>query len=164
MLADWFPQCAVETAVVHEATYPSRKAEYGEGLAGFIDLAAGVTAADMHKMALRRLAFRARVAALFDTIDVLLLPVQGIAAPTMELFGRLALDESLMNALLRYSCIFDLTGNPTLTLPAGFTAETRPIGVQVVGRHLDEATILRAGHAFQQASDWHKRHPVLTSA
>ena len=164
MLADWFPQCAVETAVVHEVTYPSRKTEYGEGLAGFIDLAEGVTAADMQKMALRRLAFRQHVEALFDTIDLLLLPVQGLAAPTMELFGRLALDETLMNALLRYSCIFDLTGNPVLTIPAGFTAAQQPIGLQLVGRHLDEALILRAGHAFQHVSDWHRRHPVLASA
>lgn len=164
MLADWFPQCAVETAVVHEATYPSRKSDYGEGLAGFIDLAAGVTATDMQKMALRRHAFRGRVSALFDRVDVLLLPVQGIAAPSMTLFATLALDERLMNNLLRFSCIFDLSGHPVLTVPAGFTAATQPIGMQLIGPHLDEATVLRAGHAFQQASAWHKRHPALEAA
>jgi Asp-tRNA(Asn)/Glu-tRNA(Gln) amidotransferase A subunit family amidase len=36
-----------------------------------------------------------------------------------------------------------------------------PVGVQLVGRHLDEATILRAGHAFQRETDWHRRRPPL---
>ena len=64
--------------------------------------------------------------------------------------------------LLRFSCIFNMTGQPTITLPAGFTAETgRPVGVQLVGRHLDEALLCRAGHAFQTVTDWHRRHPVI---
>jgi amidase len=52
-----------------------------------------------------------------------------------------------------------MSGSPTITLPAGFDSRGLPIGVQLVGRHLSEDLLLRAGHAFQQATDWHMRHP-----
>ena len=63
--------------------------------------------------------------------------------------------------LLRHSCPFNLTGHPTITLPAGFTAKGRPVGVQLVGPPLDEAMLCRAGFAFQTATEWHRAVPPL---
>jgi len=57
-----------------------------------------------------------------------------------------------------------MSGNPALTLPGGATADGLPVGFQVIGRHLDEALVLRAGHAFQRATDWHTRRPSLMLA
>jgi amidase len=54
-----------------------------------------------------------------------------------------------------------MAGNPTLTLPGGFTAKGLPLSFQLVGRHLDEALLVRAGHAYQQATGWHRRHPAV---
>jgi amidase len=54
-----------------------------------------------------------------------------------------------------------MSGSPTITLPGGFDAKGMPIGFQLVGRHLDEALLVRAGHAFQKATDHHLRHPKL---
>jgi amidase len=62
---------------------------------------------------------------------------------------------------LRYTAPIDMSGHPTLTLPGGFTADGVPVGFQIVGRAFDEAAILAAGHAFQQATDWHMRRPPL---
>lgn len=158
-LADWFPLCAVEAAAAHAETFPSRKSEYGPIMASFLDLADGVTARDMHEITVRRLALRARVNALFEEIDLLLLPVQGMAGPSMADILAAAEADPVIADLLRYSCPFNLTGHPTITLPAGFTAKGRPIGVQLVGPHLGEALLCRAGHAFQGASEWHLAHP-----
>src|SRR6185295_4683160 len=72
MVTDWFPLCGAEVAVAHEATYPSRKAEYGPSLAGLIDIGHKVSGLDFQKIALRRNDFRGRVAALFETIDLLI--------------------------------------------------------------------------------------------
>ncbi len=98
-------------------------------------------------------------------IDLLLLPVQGMSGPTMADILTAAEADPVIADLLRFSCIFNMTGQPTITLPAGFTAAQtgtgRPVGVQLVGRHLDEALLCRAGHAFQTVTDWHRRHPVL---
>ena len=53
----------------------------------------------------------------------------------------------------------NLAGLPALSLPCGFDQAGLPIGMQVIGRPFDESTVLRLGHAFQQATDWHRRRP-----
>lgn len=161
ILKDWFPLCAVEAAVVHEATYPSRRTEYGPILAGFLDLAPGVTAFDLQKIALRRLAFRGAVEAIMADVDLLLLPVQGMSGPSMDDILTAAERDPVIADLLRFSCVFNMTGQPTITLPAGMTGEGRPVGVQLVGPHLSESLLCRAGHAFQTVTDWHQHRPPV---
>jgi Asp-tRNA(Asn)/Glu-tRNA(Gln) amidotransferase A subunit family amidase len=63
--------------------------------------------------------------------------------------------------LLRYAGPFNLTGVPALTMNGGFDQRGAPIGFQLVGKHLSEDLLLRAGHAFQSITDWHTRHPKL---
>jgi aspartyl-tRNA(Asn)/glutamyl-tRNA(Gln) amidotransferase subunit A len=48
-------------------------------------------------------------------------------------------------------------------VPCGFDASGLPIGMQVIGRPFDEATMLRVGHAYEQATDWHTRKPDLSA-
>jgi amidase len=76
----------------------------------------------------------------------------------MATFGE---DPDLLNGLLRFTCPFDTTGSPTITVPAGVTANGGRIGFQFVGRHFDEARLVVAGDAFQRLTDWHKQHPSL---
>lgn len=59
-----------------------------------------------------------------------------------------------------YCMPFNLTGQPALSVPCGFTAEGLPLGMQIVGRPLDEAMVLRIGHAYEAATDWHERLPL----
>ena len=161
MIADWFPNCGVETAVAHEATYPSRKAEYGPALSGLIDTGRALSGLDYQKIILRRADFRGRVAALFETIDLLLVPAQAFASPTVATMATLGEDASLLAGLLRYTCPFDMTGSPTITMPCGYTPGGMPIAFQLVGRHMDEALLVRAGAAFQRETDWHLRRPPV---
>ncbi len=79
----------------------------------------------------------------------------------MEKRGTLGEDVDLLQVLLRFTCIFDLSGNPTITLPCAFTEQDTPVAFQFVSNHWDEAKLFRAGHAFQQATDWHLKHPAL---
>jgi amidase len=113
----------------------------------------------MQKIALRRLAFRGAVEAAMADIDLLLVPVQGMSGPTMADINDAAEADPVIADLLRFTCAFNMTGQPTITLPAGATPGGRPVGIQLVGHHLDEALLCRAGHAFQGASDWHRRRP-----
>ncbi|AIF65738.1 MULTISPECIES: Asp-tRNA(Asn)/Glu-tRNA(Gln) amidotransferase subunit GatA [Terribacillus] len=55
----------------------------------------------------------------------------------------------------------NLAGVPGISLPCGFSSEGLPIGLQIIGKHFDEATIYRAAHAFEQATDHHKQKPAL---
>ncbi|MCA2002627.1 MAG: amidase, partial [Chloroflexi bacterium] len=64
--------------------------------------------------------------------------------------------------LTRFTAPFNLTGLPALSVPCGFTKEGLPIGLQIVSRAWNEAGVLRAGYAFEQATEWHKRKPPLS--
>jgi amidase len=161
MLADWGPNCAVETAVAHEATFPSRRAEYGPGLAGLIDAGRALSGIDYQRILLRRRDFTGRVHAVLSSVDAMLIPAQPIAAPTVARMATLGQVPAELAALIRYTAPFDLSGHPALTVPAGFTAKGLPVAVQLIGQHLGEAVLCRAGRAFQRATDWHRRHPKL---
>lgn len=159
-IADWVPNCAVEAAVAHEATYPARKAEYGPVLASVLDTGRALSGVDYQKILLRRLALRGRVASLFRTIDLLLIPVHPFPPLTLAMIQTLGEQPELISKLSRYTFPFDMTGNPTITLPGGFNEAGLPIGFQIVAADLGEAKLIRAGAAFQGATFWHRRHPV----
>jgi len=55
----------------------------------------------------------------------------------------------------------NLAGVPAISLPCGLDQEGLPIGMQVIGKHFDEATILRVAHAYEQQAEWHKKRPAL---
>ena len=158
-LADWGPNCAVETAVAHEATFPSRRDDYGPGLAGFIDAGRALSGPEYQKILLRRRNFSGLVAAMFEEVDLLLVPAQPFASPTVARMATLGADPAALTALIRFTAPFDMSGSPTITLPAGFTDKGTPVAIQLVGRHLGEAALVRAGRAFQRQTTWHRRHP-----
>ena len=160
-IADWVPNCAVEAAVAHEATYPSRKDEYGPQLASVIEAGRALSGAEYQKILLRRLDLRGRVAALFGAIDLLLVPVQPFPPLTLATVRTLGEQPELIAKLQRFTCPFDMTGNPTITLPGGFSEAGMPIGFQLVAANLGEAILLRAGAAFQGVTSWHRRHPPV---
>jgi len=56
---------------------------------------------------------------------------------------------------------FNMTGHPALALLCGLSSGGLPISMQLVGRHFDEATVLRAGAAFEAATQWHQKHPEI---
>ena len=158
---DWVPLCAIEAAVAHEATDPSRASSYGPVLAGLLDTGLRLTAVELARMQLRRATLTGELNALMASIDVLLMPVMGKAVWTIEALASAGREPETVAARLRYTAPFDMSGHPTLTLPGGMTADGVPIGFQIVGRAFDEAGILAAGHAYQQATDWHLKHPAL---
>ncbi len=59
---------------------------------------------------------------------------------------------------------FNWTGQPAMSVPAGFTAAGLPVGLQIIGRHLDDATVLRAAAAFEMVRPWRDRWPALVTA
>jgi aspartyl-tRNA(Asn)/glutamyl-tRNA(Gln) amidotransferase subunit A len=100
---------------------------------------------------------RKRLEGFFETYDFLLLPTTPIAAPTIA--GHDAVEQAAR--LTRFTAPFNLSGLPALSLPCGFTREGLPIGLQIVSRAWGESKVLNLGHAFEQATEWHKRMPVL---
>lgn len=58
---------------------------------------------------------------------------------------------------------FNFSRNPTLSVPCGFDAEGMPLSLQLVGRHFEEALLCQVGHAYEQATEWHRQWPPLAS-
>jgi aspartyl-tRNA(Asn)/glutamyl-tRNA(Gln) amidotransferase subunit A len=99
---------------------------------------------------------REHVERLYEGIDLLLCPTMRGEAPTYE--------ESITDSWVKtrgITNIFNFTGQPALAFPAGFSQNNLPLSVQLVGRPFAESIVLRAAHAYQGATDWHKRHPSL---
>ncbi len=110
---------------------------------------------------LRRRDFTGRVNRALEAVDVMLIPAIPFTVPTVARMATLGQVPEELAALIRYTAPFSMSGHPTLTVPAAFTAKGLPVAVQFVGKHLGEADICRAGRAFQRATDWHRRHPKL---
>jgi amidase len=158
-LRDWTPLCAVEAAVAHEATFPAREAEYGPVLASLLRSGRQVSGLDYQQIMLRRAALRGAFARLFETIDLLITPVHPFAPLTLSDIQILGDQPELVFGLQRYTAPFDMTGNPTITFPAGFTDNGAPIGLQLVGANRGESCLIAAVIALQHETPWHHRHP-----
>ncbi len=90
----------------------------------------------------------------FEKVDTLLTPV----APTPAFrLGEKVNDPLQMYLSDIYTIPVNLAGTCAMSLPCGFSTDGLPIGLQLIGKPFDEATILRAAHAFEQATEWHKR-------
>ena len=159
-IIDWADACAVEAAVAHEATYPRCKEQYGAVLRSVLDRGCALSGREYQKVWLRRRDLRGRLARLFQDIDLLLTPVQPFAPLSLAKIRTLGEQPDLILDLQRYTAPFNMTGSPTITLPGGFSEAGLPIGFQLIAHDYAEATLVRAGVAFQRVTAWHRRHPI----
>lgn len=159
VLKAWFPFCAVEVAIAHKATFPARADDYGPSLRGLIESGHAVTGLGLGEALLTRQTFNGELAKVMQDVDVLLLPAYKDLPPTLEAMARFGDDDASVRSLLRYTAPFDHSRHPTITMKGGVSASGLPAAIQLVGQHFAEDVLLRAGHAFQRATDWHTRHP-----
>ncbi|KMY66070.1 glutamyl-tRNA amidotransferase [Desulfocarbo indianensis] len=96
--------------------------------------------------------------AAFQEVDAIVSPVAPTAA--FEL-GQKADDPLQMYLSDVLTLSVNLAGLPGMSLPSGFSPQGRPIGLQIIGPHFAEETVLAVGHAFQQATDHHAKRPAL---
>jgi amidase len=157
----WAPICASEALAVHASYFPAKRADYGRSFRSFLDIGAQTSGAEYASAHTHRLEFAGRLAALFEEVDVLLCPGNFSAAAAAEAMLPDMEFSTDFWPFMRYTAPFNMSGSPTLSLPAGFSADGLPLGVQLVGRHLEETTLCRVGHAYERATDWQRRHPSL---
>lgn len=104
------------------------------------------------------------VRAAFGRIDVLVLPVTP-ATPDGGPYATDGSDEKIRRGSFShgaaYTAPFNLTGQPSLSVPCGFTAKGVPIGVQLIARPFDESALLSLAHRYQTSTDWHRRRPPV---
>ncbi|MGD9914258.1 MAG: amidase [Rhizobiaceae bacterium] len=160
----WIPMCSIETAIAHKENYPKRASEYGPDLRQLMDQGRSLTGLEVGEIMHERLKFCGALAALFRDVDLLLVPAMPMPIPTLAQMASYGEDPSVLNGILRFTAPFDFSGSPTITMPNGIDKRGMPLSFQLVGRHVSEDVLVRAGHAYQTATDWHmKRPPALAS-
>jgi len=94
----------------------------------------------------------------FRTVDIILTPTTPTAAFKM---GEKTDDPLQMYLADIFTISVNLAGVPGISIPCGFTSNNLPIGMQLIGKHFDEETLLQAAYEYEQSTDWHKRRPNL---
>jgi aspartyl-tRNA(Asn)/glutamyl-tRNA(Gln) amidotransferase subunit A len=128
-----------------------------------VELGKFVTATDYLKAEQYRRLLMADLRKVFESVDVIVGPTTPITAwtldqPTVTIGGE---EESVLAASWRLTYPFNLAGLPAISIPCGFDARTRPIGLQIAGKPFAEETVLRVAHAYEARHEWKDRAPSL---
>ena len=94
----------------------------------------------------------------FNSVDMIVTPTSPTAAFKS---GEKTGDPLQMYLSDIFTISVNLAGIPAISIPCGFTSNNLPIGLQIIGKHFDEESILKAAYAYEQSTDWHKRKPNL---
>src|SRR5438132_298866 len=156
-------ETAVRTAIgaEHAPLLRERRDEvqpvvYARASAGF-----SVSAVHLQAQRVRERFARNFVAAAFADADVLLVPTIPEPAPAYAAAKAGSVDDIVarMGRFSRLTRVFNTAGLPALSVPCGWTADGRPLALQIVGRPSDEANVLRLGRAYERATDWRRPPP-----
>ncbi|MGV9673790.1 amidase [Nocardia sp. NPDC003482] len=146
-----------EAHAYHRGDLLTRWDDYGRGTRIILAAGQAVSGADyVQAQRVRRVA-AARVAALFDTVDLIATPTGHLGAPRLDSIDQ---HEPLSVLPSLHTPYWNPLGNPTLALPIGLSAAGTPLSMSLSGRHFDEALVLRAGDAFQRRTDHHLALPT----
>jgi aspartyl-tRNA(Asn)/glutamyl-tRNA(Gln) amidotransferase subunit A len=152
--------CVAEALAYHMPDLQTRPQDFVRSFREMQPLGALFSGADyVQAQRVRRVAQRA-LAGLFAEVDLVATPAASVAAPTYQ---RL-LEGGTMEVLAGvHTAYWDAVGNPALVVPMGFNAEGMPLSLQLGARPFEEGLLVRAGDAYQQATDWHLQAPPLAA-
>ena len=121
------------------------------------------TAEDLTSANIARQAVCNRMAKFMSRYDLLLTPTIAVSGFPVHMQGPEIIDGHMVSSAhwLPFTFPMNMTGQPAATVPAGFTAEGLPVGLQIVGRHLDDPLVMRASRCFEQARPWSNAWPAL---
>jgi len=149
----------------HEAAgyYPARSGEDGEEVRKRIEAGAGVRAIDYLAGLEAQKRVRAEMDSALSEVDAIVAPTVPVPAPLIgaeqvRIGGE---DIDVRAALVGMNRPANFTGHPAISVPCGFTREGLPVGLQLIGRAFDEATLLRVALAYERVHPWASRHPAV---
>jgi aspartyl-tRNA(Asn)/glutamyl-tRNA(Gln) amidotransferase subunit A len=155
-----------EATRYHESQgyFPARKEEYSEPVCKRLEMGREVRAVDyLNALAMQR-EMKREFQTVFERVDAILAPAVPIPAPLLnekevEIAGA---KETVRSALVRMNRPANFTGDPAMSIPCGFTRAGLPIGLQLIGPQWSEGRLLAIALAYEDATEWHKRHPDLS--
>jgi aspartyl-tRNA(Asn)/glutamyl-tRNA(Gln) amidotransferase subunit A len=153
---------AVEAAAFHKRWMIERPQDYGPQVLMRLQNGLAIPGVSyLEAVRWRGPALSAYLAAVAG-VDAVIAPVSPVPAPTIAEsdVGNSPDAEAVIQRLTRFTRPVNYLGLPSLAIPCGFTRGGLPVGMQLIGRSFDEATLLRIGAAFQRATDFHERTPA----
>ncbi|WP_431512539.1 amidase [Variovorax sp. DAIF25] len=155
---------SAEPSAYHQRNLRERPGDYGDDVRTLLEAGEMLLATHYLQAQRYRALLRAEFLEAFRRVDVFVCPSLPFAATRI---GETSVEiepgrpEDMLSAIMQFTGVASLTGLPSLNVPCGFDPDGLPIGMQLIGRPFAEAALLRAGHAFQQATDFHRRAPAL---
>lgn len=149
--AAWIPICLSEAACVHSVFPPEIQKEYGPSLRDFLLAGSTVTGVEYARANLARRQFAENLNSVFRSVDIMIVPVIAGEVPTIEEYAKICPDPAGLARLVHFTCLYDVSGHPTITIPAGFSDAGNPIAFQLVAGLGGEETLCRAAFACQTA-------------
>ena len=159
-LAEW-SACGVtimlsESYAIHEDNLKRRFTDYGEIFRDRMALAGLITAADYLQALRRRRELVAELDRTMADLDLVMTAAAPSEAPPIDAvpkFGTLELPSLTMP--------FNVTGSPAMSVCCGYSDNGLPLSFQIVGKRFQDATVLRAAHAYERETEWRARRPAL---
>jgi aspartyl-tRNA(Asn)/glutamyl-tRNA(Gln) amidotransferase subunit A len=150
-----------EALAYHADRLEQKAGEYGEDVRIRLEQSRALTAIAYLQAQEKRRVYTDRLEEDMKSVDVLAAPTLPIVAPEI---GRTEIrigqsSEDVRLALLRLTRPGNLTGQPAVSIPCGFSSDGLPVGLQLLGRKFDEATVLRIANAYEYTTSWHKQFP-----
>jgi aspartyl-tRNA(Asn)/glutamyl-tRNA(Gln) amidotransferase subunit A len=128
-------------------------------------LTGSILPAQAHQKAARlRHVLRQQIMDTLDRVDVLVMPTSSIPAPPIPTQAGIGSKQEVLDSFAgrrSFTGPFNLANSPALSINCGFTSQQLPIGLQIAGKPFDEETLFRVAHAYEQATDWHHRRPLI---
>jgi aspartyl-tRNA(Asn)/glutamyl-tRNA(Gln) amidotransferase subunit A len=147
-------------AGAHAARSPEQKAQMDPELVQYAEASAGMSAVEYVRAVAARQALVDTLRRFFERYDLLLTPTLCLPAFPLGLVGPREVAGRAVTHLGWTLCYpFNYSGQPAVSVPAGWTARGLPVGLQIVGRRLEDALVLRAAAAFEALRPWATRRP-----
>jgi aspartyl-tRNA(Asn)/glutamyl-tRNA(Gln) amidotransferase subunit A len=152
----------VECFVYHEEYLAHSAGLYQIPTRRSLQSAAGLSAAEYLKARWKLDLLRRTIDDVFDDFDVVIVPTRRRTPRTIDATMRLEASEEPHNPEMENPGAFNLYGIPAISIPCGFTSANLPVGLTIAGPRFSEGRVLSLAHAFERATEWHKRRPPLT--
>ena len=152
-----------EASAYHRAWFRERPDDYSAETRANLELAMTLPAADYVQAQRARAVLQQRVAEVLSGVDALVTPALAITAPRIgqtrvNVGGKV---KEINPVFIRLADPFNVTGLPAISVPCGFGLDGLPIGLQIAAAPFAEEVVLRVANAYEQATDWHRRRPLL---
>lgn len=156
---------SAEPSAYHQQWLRERPDDYGADVRSLLEIGEMLLATHYIQAQRYRRLLRREFLDGFKSLDVFICPTLPFTATRVGETSVVIEDgaaEDMLSAIMQFTGVPSLTGLPSLNVPCGFDDDGLPIGMQIIGRPFDEATLFRAGSAFQAATAFHTRAPSLT--